>query len=528
VFSPDFWAPRALFWLDSLRIAVKALAVAIHSKQTVRKPIIVFNASTRISGMSQNAAFSLLISWALRLVGVPVIHFACKAGMSACVLGADPETPGQSMPCRRCIRQSRINYLGAHPHWFSSQPNPTLHEFIRERTLEQLKQVEFDGIPLGQIVLPALRWRLRIHNLVDNEMTRTLYREFILSAWNVARSFSALLRTTDPQAVLVFNGQFFPESTVRWICIQRGIRVITHEVGMQPMTAFLTDGEATAYPVHIPEEFELSSEQENRLDAYLAKRFQGNFSMAGIQFWPEMKRLDQAFLEKISSIKYLVPVFTNVIFDTSQPHANVLFSDMFVWLNLVLERAKSHPDTLFVIRAHPDESRPGKASRESVTGWVAASGADRLPNVVFIPPDEHVSSYEMIQRAKFVMVYNSTIGLEASILGAAVISAGRARYTQYPTVFFPGSREAYQHMLDDFLTADKVDIPAEHRHQAQRFMYYQLFKTSLPFSDFLVPAASKGYVRIKPFALQDISPERSPAVRAVMDGLQSGKFLLED
>ncbi len=57
--------------------------------------------------------------------------------------------------------------------------------------------------------------------------------------------------------------------------------------------------------------------------------------------------------------------------------------------------------------------------------------------MVFVGPQETLSSYELIQKSKFVMVYNSTIGLEASIMGAAVLCAGKARFTQYPTVFFP-------------------------------------------------------------------------------------------
>jgi len=35
---------------------------------------------------------------------------------------------------------------------------------------------------------------------------------------------------------------------------------------------------------------------------------------------------------------------------------------MFAWLDRVLEIIKAHPETFFVIRAHPDEGRPGKQS----------------------------------------------------------------------------------------------------------------------------------------------------------------------
>jgi len=85
---------------------------------------------------------------------------------------------------------------------------------------------------------------------------------------------------------------FYPEAVTRWLAKARGLRVITHEVAMRPFTAFFTDGEATAYPIHIPDGFFLSAAQNARLDAYLAQRFQGDFSMAGIRFWPEMRELD--------------------------------------------------------------------------------------------------------------------------------------------------------------------------------------------------------------------------------------------
>ena len=42
-------------------------------------------------------------------------------------------------------------------------------------------------------------------------------------------------------------------------------------------------------------------------------------------------------------------------------------------------------------------------------------------------PRETLSSYEFIQKSKFVMVYNSTIGLEASIMGARGAVRGEER-----------------------------------------------------------------------------------------------------
>jgi hypothetical protein len=500
-------------------------------------PVIFFRATTGTTDFSLNSGFHVLASWALRLQKVPIIHFACQSGMSHCVLGSSRLKPASPPPCKTCVAHSHALHTGADVRWFIYRRDPELAEQLIALSISELLDYEYPhqqiGIPnpapLGKLVAPGLRWILRRHNLINDDGTRYLCREFMLSAWNIAREFVSLLDQTHPQAVVVFNGQFFPEATARWLARDRSIPSFAHEVGLQPFSAFFTAGEPTAYPIDIPAEFELSEEQNAHLDAYLEKRFQGNFTMAGIKFWPEMKGLDKSLINRIAQFKQVVLVFTNVIFDTSQPHANTVFSDMFAWLDDVLEIARGHPETLFVIRAHPDESRPGKESLETVAGWVAARSADSLSNVVFVPPEERLSSYELIQRSKFVMIYNSTIGLEAAIMGAAVLSGGQARFTRYPIVFFPNSVEEFRNRVEEFLILEKVDVPLEFQRNARRFLYYQLFRTSLPFDRYLTTSYHPSFTHFKDFPASDLLPENSATMKVILDGiLHNGDFLLEE
>jgi hypothetical protein len=162
-----------------------------------------------------------------------------------------------------------------------------------------------------------------------------------------------------------------------------------------------------------------------------------------------------------------------------------------------------------------------------VAGWVEARRVTDLPNVVFVSPQETLSSYELILKSKFVMVYNSTIGLEASIMGVAVLCAGRARFTQYPTVFFPQTIEEVRSKMKEFLAADAIDVPLEFKRNARRFLYYQLFRTSLPFGDFLEPSVRTTQTRLKSFGLAELV--KAESLKMIKDGvMEGGDFLLRE
>jgi hypothetical protein len=517
----------SLRWFDRSthrRLAELTQAVASNAvPDPDQSPVVFFRASSGILRLSLNAAFGLLSTWGLRLAGVPVVHFTCQEGMSRCIQGLNREDHLADPPCGACIDQSTRTYNGARVHGFDYHPAPALADALRGLRADELCAFQHDGLPLGELVTPSLRWALRRHHLEDDEPTRYTLKQFILSAQRVAERFDAMLDQVQPQAALIFNGTFFPEATARQVALRRGVRAITYEVGFQALSAFFTEGEATAYPIDIPDTFELSPRQEERLDAYLEARFQGKFTMAGIRFWPEMRGLDDAFLEKAAGFQQIVPVFTNVVFDTSQVHANTLFPHMFTWLDLILEIIHAHPETLFVIRAHPDEARAGKESQESVQDWVARNGLNTLPNVIFIAPDEFISSYELINRSKFVLVYNSSIGLEAALLGAAVVCGGNARYTRVATAYLPDSPRALRRRCEAFLAADRIEVPPAFRRNARRFMYYQLFRVSLPFEDYLEVDSYPGFVGLREFDWDRLRPEHSPAIQAVMEGVVNGR-----
>lgn len=80
--------------------------------------------------------------------------------------------------------------------------------------------------------------------------------------------------------------------------------------------------------------------------------------------------------------------------------------------------------------------------------------------------------------------------------------------------------------MKEFLDAEKIEVPAEFKRNARRFLYYQLFRTSLPFGEFLEPSVRTTQAKLKSFALNELL--ESDAVKVILDGVLEGEdFLLK-
>ncbi len=511
-----------------LRAQVEEIERAVRSKplnpDEGPAPVMFLDASTRLNHVSQNAAFSKFAEWAVRLMGVQTWRMMCQQGMSQCMLGTDHTDLAKPPPCRLCLRMSGILHAPNHTLVLEFDPGveSDLHSKLDSQSVAELSGWRHRGYELGKICLPSLRWALRRHHLPEESAVRDTLQRYLISAANLLRHFERIFDALNPRALVVFNGVSYPEALARQVALSKGVPVVTHEVGMRPFSAFFSHGHATAYPMD-PPQAPLRPDERRALDAYLQDRTHGRFSMAGVQFWPEIEPLPEVLRQKIDAHRGTVPVFTNVIFDTSQIHANVLFENMFDWLEELKRAISAHPETLFIVRAHPDEARPGKASQESVASWVANSGLLAAENVHFIPATKYVSSYDLIREAKLVLIYNSSVGLEASILGAPVLCAGRARFTHAHTVYFPDSKARYRVMLEEFLAQERVENPEEFSENARRFLHYQLFRTSLVLSDFLGPDPDiAGGVLLKEFEAERFEPERSVELDVIAKGILYG------
>jgi len=218
-----------------------------------------------------------------------------------------------------------------------------------------------------------------------------------------------------------------------------------------------------------------------------------------------------------------VSIFTNVVWDTSQAYAHAFFDSMLDWLEWTVRECSNYPDTLFVIRVHPHDARPGLPSREPIAEWLRASGFLSLPNLVVIGPDEEDSSYELISLSKFCVVYNSTLGLEAAMMRKFSLCGAWTRYRGSGGCYDITSKEDYQQKLRELLEIQgPVVVSEEWVANARRYFYFCLFKASLDLSAFLEPSVYTKLI-LNSFDADALSREHSPEMKLIVDGILEGR-----
>ncbi len=135
---------RLAIWQNKQRIQETARQVVERAQTTDgQRPVVAFNASTRLTGLSLNAAFQLITTWGLRLAGIPVVQFVCKSGLSRCVLGTDRDDFNNPPPCQTCIAQSERLFAGADVASFTFKPDAKLDEALAGLSVAQLSDFAY-------------------------------------------------------------------------------------------------------------------------------------------------------------------------------------------------------------------------------------------------------------------------------------------------------------------------------------------------------------------------------------------------
>lgn len=406
--------------------------------------------------------------------GARVSFSTCGGGRTVCDRVHVWEGPPP--PCRTC-RGYTHRSLSAHGHRWEplrddDSPDPTWPE-LDELGLDELRAVEWSGLPLGQLVTVPVSWFLCTTDLSSDPLAALTMRRFLRAAAGIADELARRLDAERPDIVVMLNGMFLFEQVARALCAARTIDVVTYERGYIKDTVFFHRGRtASRYDTdllweqarHRP----LTAEQDAELDAYLADRRVGGRSIN--DFWPAPR-----FDEPEPGFAVL---FTNVTWDTAVQERERCFTSAREWLVETVRWFVDRPGRRLVVRVHPAEIRiPGAWTREPAVDLLASAFGELPTNVRVLGPDDPTSSYPLMAAADVALVYTSTAGMESVLTGTPCVTAATTQFGGKGFTIDPPDRDGYFAVLDAAST-DPASLVAD-VELARRYAWFFFFAAAL-------------------------------------------------
>jgi len=298
-------------------------------------------------------------------------------------------------------------------------------------------------------------WARRGETGIDTEAMRRSAGQLVDSQ----RAITALL-DRHPQDLLFVPGGICATSGL-WLRTgrSRGIRVSTYDSGGYGVLLLAADG--IACQLHdIPRAYtslrdETQAADERRLVIGFAEEEIGKRRAGTDKFSSQVKDVSG----KRPEYEGGVLIALNSPWDSAALGLHAVFETTQDWIVQTVRHVLEHSEAPVLVRQHPVERLPIARSVDDTRGLLRQHFGDH-PRLHFIGAEDPVNSYALMEQVAAVVVYTSTVGVEAVAHGKLVITESTSYYADLGFVLKATTAQAYFGFLDDAVAGRRTVTPA--------------------------------------------------------------------
>ena len=142
----------------------------------------------------------------------------------------------------------------------------------------------------------------------------------------------------------------------------------------------------------------------------------------------------------------------NSSWDSAALGLHEIFDSTMEWILETVRSALDKTSAQVIVRQHPAERFESGRSTDDYAELLRSNFGSN-PRVTFIAAADSVNSYDLLEKVSVVVVYTSTIGVEAAAKGRVVLSASSSYYSEMGFVWAASEFSAYQNCLIDAAAA---------------------------------------------------------------------------
>lgn len=197
-------------------------------------------------------------------------------------------------------------------------------------------------------------------------------------------------------------------------------------------------------------------------------------------------------------------MFTNLIWDASLEIDQAPYPDVFNWIGDTVEWYLDNPSQRLVVKTHPAEAKRG--TNESVEEWIRDEYGPLPDNIMLLPAETNVNTYQLIQDLDVGLVYNSTVGMEMAYEGKPVVVAGETHYRKLGFTVEVDGPDDYLAALEDLSSLNPPDDIAT---RVRRYLYHFYVRKLIDFPYYSTDPETFE-TRLHPVSHDDITPGNEP------------------
>jgi hypothetical protein len=223
----------------------------------------------------------------------------------------------------------------------------------------------------------------------------------------------------------------------------------------------------------------LTREQETELDAYFIARKTRPYENHD---WTELRPTinDQDIRQEIGlpdrAVGHVFGLFPNLGYDAGLTKTRPMCETASEWVVETIRFFAAHPEHHLIVKVHPGERL--RDACDPTVDLIRDTFGATPPNVHVVGPDTDLTAHDVVALLDVVVVYTSTIGLEAAYFGKPVINVGGGLHAGRGISIDCRSTESYFRLLTDICTGP-APTPAR-RDLARRYAYAVFFRSVLP------------------------------------------------
>ena len=317
------------------------------------------------------------------------------------------------------------------------------------------------------------------------EVGSELYNRRLERARAMAQASFAYLAQEKPDVVITPNGSIFEFGILFKVAKKLGIPTSTFEFGEQNYRMWLAQNDDVmrqntetlwktrgSVPLTEAEWTTVRKMFEARQGAKVwetfARQWQIADSKGGEKIRTELGLDDRPLM--------LLP--TNVLGD-SLTLGRQIFASMTEWMRRTIRWFEEHPQYQLVIRIHPGEQISWGPSAYDI---LKKDFPEFPENVLVLPGDYKINSYDLVEAADAGMVFTTTLGMEVAMLGKPIIVLGETHYRRKGFTIDPRDWDEYFDWLGRVMQSPaQYRLSEEKVNAAWTYAYRFFFEYPLAF-----------------------------------------------